>query len=173
MTYPKSADDDIRVDFLRSLAILDTARDENLERIVRLCRTIFGVGASNVSLVDGERQWFKSYQGLDVCETDREVAFCNHTILGDGIFEVPDALENPVFRDNPLVVEAPHIRYYAGAPLAYDGIRIGALCLIDFVPRAPLSPDQRAILSDLAAMVVREFKVQRLLRESIALLADV
>lgn len=172
MTYPKAPNDDARVQFLRSLAILDTGPDENLDRIVRLCRAVFGVKASNISLVDGERQWFKSFEGLDSCETDREVAFCNYTIMGDGIFEIPDTHEDPTFRDNPLVTGPPYQRYYAGAPLAYDGVRIGALCLIDFEPRAPLTERERGILTDLAAMVVREFKVQRLMRESLALLAD-
>lgn len=173
MTFPKSADDDARVEFLHSLAILDTGPDENLDRIVRLCRAIFGVGASNVSLVDEQRQWFKSYEGLDSCETDREVAFCNYTIMGDQIFEIPDTHADPVFRDNPLVTGPPFQRYYAGAPLIYEGVRIGALCLIDFVPREPLTERERAILLDLAAMVVREFKVQRLMRESMALLTDI
>lgn len=172
MTYPKAPDDAARVEFLRSLAILDTGPDANLDRIVRLCRTIFGVGASNISLVDEQRQWFKSYEGLDSCETNREVAFCNYTIMGDQIFEIPDTHADPTFRDNPLVTGPPYQRYYAGAPLIYEGVRIGALCLIDFVPREPLTERERAILTDLADMVVREFKVQRLLRESVALLAE-
>lgn len=173
MTFPKAPDDDERVAFLRSLAILDTSPDESLTRIVRLCRLIFGVPASNISLVDGDRQWFKAVEGLDVCETDREVAFCNYTILGRDIFEVCDAHQDDAFKDNPLVTGPPFQRYYAGAPIVYDGVRIGALCLIDFEPRPPLTDDQRAILMDLADMVVREIRVQRMLKESIALLADV
>ena len=173
MTYPKAPDDEERVDFLHGLSILDTSPDESLTRIVRLCRLIFDVPASNISLVDGDRQWFKAVEGLDVCETDREVAFCNHTIMGADIFEVCDALESEAFKDNPLVTGPPHQRYYAGAPIVYDGVRLGALCLIDFVPRPPLTETQRAILTDLADMVVREIRVQRMLKESIALLADV
>lgn len=173
MTYPKAADDADRVAVLRSLALLDTGPDENLTRIVRLCRLIFGVPASNVSLVDEDRQWFKAVEGLDVCETDREVAFCNYTILGREVFEVCDARADDKFKDNPLVTGPPFQRYYAGAPIVYDGVRIGALCLIDFEPRPPLTDDQRAILMDLADMVVREIQVQRMLKESIALLADV
>lgn len=173
MTYPKAPDDADRVAFLRGLAVMDTGPDENLTRIVRLCRLIFGVPASNISLVDEDRQWFKAVEGLDVCETDREVAFCNYTILGREIFEVCDAQADPTFKDNPLVTGPPYQRYYAGAPIVIDGVRIGALCLIDFEPRPPLTEDQRAILTDLADIVVREIRIQRMLRESIALLADV
>ena len=173
MTYPKAADDAERVALLHSLAVLDTGPDENLTRIVRLCRLIFGVPASNISLVDEDRQWFKAVEGLDVCETDREVAFCNYTIMGRQIFEVCDARADEAFKDNPLVTGPPFQRYYAGAPIVYDGMRIGALCLIDFEPRPPLTDDQRAILMALADMVVREIQVQRMLKESIALLADV
>ena len=168
MSYPKADDDAERVAFLRGLSVLDTAPDVNLNRVVRLCRLIFGVPASNVSLVEEDRQWFKAVEGLDVCETDREVAFCNYTILHNEIFEVCDAAADPVFADNPLVTGPPYQRYYAGAPLIYDGVRIGALCLIDFEPRRPLTADQRAILLDLAEIVVREIRVQRLMRQSLA-----
>lgn len=171
MTYPKADDDDARVEYLRSLSILDTAPDENLNRVVRLCRAIFGVPASNISLVDKDRQWFKAVEGLDACETDREVAFCNYTIMGLEIFEICDTHLDPLFRENPLVTGPPFQRYYAGAPLVLEGARIGALCLIDFEPRAPLTDVQRAILVDLAAVVVREIEVNRLVRETIALLA--
>jgi GAF domain-containing protein len=170
-SFPKPADDASRLEFLADLAVLDTARDENLDRITELCRTIFGVPAAVVSLVDVDRQWFKSVQGLDVCETSRDVAFCNYTIMGDGIFEVVDASVDPRFSDNPLVTEPPHLRYYAGAPLIYDGVRLGSLCLIDFVPRDPLTSPQRETLHALAAMVVREIRVQRVLRAAMASLA--
>lgn len=171
MTYPKADDDGARVEYLRSLAILDTAPDENLDRIVRLCRSIFGLPISTISLVDEDRQWFKAFEGLDACETDREAAFCNYTILGVDVFEVCDTHLDPVFRENALVTGPPHLRYYAGSPIALDGVRIGALCLMDVAPREPLSATQRAILVDLAAVVVREIEVNRLMRETIALLA--
>lgn len=167
-SYPQQEDDAQRVAFLHDLSILDTAPDANLDRIVRLCRHIFDVPVANISLVDAERQWFKSIEGLDVCETDRELAFCNYTILGDDVFEVLDATLDPNFRDNPLVTGPPHIRYYAGAPIVYDGRRLGALCLIDFAPRPPLSAVQVSVLRDLADVVIREMKVQRLMRESLA-----
>lgn len=171
-SFPRPQDDEKRLAFLADLAILDTAPDENLDRIVALCRGIFDVPVAVVSLVDQERQWFKSIQGLDVCETSRDVAFCNYTILADEIFEVVDAAIDPRFSENALVVDEPHIRYYAGAPLVYDGIRLGSLCLIDFVAREPLDAGQREILQSLADMVIREIRVQRLLRVAVASLAD-
>jgi len=172
LPYPKTDNDGERLAFLASLSILDTAPDENLDRIVALCRGIFHVPVALVSLVDEERQWFKSIEGLDVCETSRDVAFCNYTILSDDVFEVVDATQDPRFSDNPLVTSDPHLRYYAGAPLIYDGVRLGALCLIDFMERSPLNLGEREILKALAAMVIREIRVQRLLRSALAALAS-
>ena len=173
MTYPKPADDEARVAFLHGLSILDTAQDENLDRITELCRDVFGVETSTISLVDEHRQWFKSHVGLDACETDREAAFCNYTIMQDEIFEVCDTALDPTFASNPLVVGAPFIRYYAGAPLVYEGVPLGALCLIHSEPRPPLDEVQRRTLVRLADVVVREFETQRLLREALALLVDI
>jgi GAF domain-containing protein len=173
MTYPKAVDDQARVAFLHQLSVLDTSEDGNFDRITELCRDVFRVEISTVSLIDEHRQWFKSHVGLDACETDRELAFCNHTILRDEIFEVCDAALDPVFATNALVVGHPYIRYYAGAPLVYEGVRLGALCLIHSEPRPPLDDVQRRTLVRLADLVVREFEVQRLLRESLSLLVDI
>jgi GAF domain-containing protein len=173
MSVPKSSDDAERISILHSLGLLDTAADDNFDRITRLCRKIFDVEISTISLVDEQRQWFKSVDGLDVCETDRDVAFCNYTILADDIFEVPDATVDPQFSSNPLVTGAPFIRYYAGAPIRFDGKRLGALCLIDVTTHEPLDQQQRSVLRDLADIVEREIKVQRLLRESMPLLAAI
>lgn len=171
-SFPRPDNDAERVAFLADLSVLDTAPDENLDRITELCREIFGLPVAVVTLVSDERQWFKSVQGLDVCETSRDVAFCNYTILTDEIFEVVDATIDPRFRENPLVVNEPHIRYYAGAPLIYDGIRLGALCLIDFEARKPLDDTQQDILRMLAAMVIRELRLQRVLRAAVASMAS-
>lgn len=171
-SFPRPDNDAERVAFLADLSVLDTAPDENLDRITELCREIFGVPVAVVTLVSDERQWFKSVQGLDVCETSRDVAFCNYTILTDEIFEVVDATIDPRFTENPLVVNEPHIRYYAGAPLIYDGIRLGALCLIDFEARKPLDDTQQDILRMLAAMVIRELRLQRVLRAAVASMAS-
>lgn len=173
MAYPISSNDETRVAKLQSLGILDSSPDQNFDRIVRLCQDIFGVEIATISLIDSERQWFKSVVGLEVCETDRDVAFCNHTILGDEIFEVIDAPAHPDFATNGLVTGPPHIRYYAGAPFSFDGFKLGAVCLIDSHPREPLDERGRAILTGLASVVEREIRVQRMLRESVAMLASI
>lgn len=170
--YPRPDDDAERVAFLAELSVLDTGPDENVDRITELCREIFSVPVAVVTLVSDERQWFKSVQGLNVCETSRDVAFCNYTILSDEIFEVVDAAVDARFADNALVVDEPRIRYYAGAPLIYDGIRLGALCLIDFEARTPLDDTQRDILRRLAEMVIRELRLQRVLRAAVASMAS-
>ena len=117
---------------------------------------MFGVSIALVSLVDEDRQWFKSRQGLEAPETGRDISFCGHAILGGDIFEIPDARADPRFADNPLVTGEPQIRFYAGAPLATsEGYRIGTLCLIDGQPRQ-LSEDERRSLRDLADAVEAE-----------------
>jgi len=109
-----------------------------------------------VSLVDRERQWFKSAVDLAAPETGRDVAFCSHAVEQATLFEVPDASRDPRFASNPLVTGAPHIRFYAGHPIfSPDGHAIGTLCVIDSRPRQ-LDDAQRALLADLAAMVQEE-----------------
>ena len=173
MNFPVAFDEAERLNKLQSLGILDSSADQNFDRIVQLCQDIFDVEIATISLVDSERQWFKSVVGLDVCETDRDVAFCNYTIMGDDIFEVNDAATHPDFADNALVTGPPTIRYYAGAPFAFEGFRLGAVCLIDSHPRDPLDERGRAILKGLAAVVEREIRVQRMLRESLSMLTTV
>lgn len=170
--FPRAEDDAERLDFLAKLSILDTGPDENIDRITRICQEVYGVPIAVVTLVGEERQWFKSIQGLDICETSRDIAFCNYTILSDDIFEVVDASVDPRFADHPSVVGDPFIRYYAGAPLNYDGRRLGSLCIVDYVTRDPLTGAERAALVELAAMVVREMRIQRVFRAAIAELAS-
>jgi diguanylate cyclase (GGDEF)-like protein len=123
---------------------------------VRLARRILGVPVALVSLVDSDRQWFKSVQGLVATETGRAESFCGHTILQDSPLIVRDARSDQRFHDNPLVTEDPSIRFYAGAPLRVNGRTIGTLCVIDQQPRN-LGPAQIACLEDIAAMVEAEF----------------
>lgn len=145
-----------RLESLKDLELLDTPLSKSFERITRLAKSIFKVPIVAVSLVDSERQWFKSIQGLDVCETSREVSFCGHTILQDDLFVVPDALEDSRFKDNPLVTEEPHIRFYAGYPLrSKEGHKIGTLCIIDQVPRN-FTHDELSGLKDLTSLVEEE-----------------
>ncbi|MFZ6644909.1 diguanylate cyclase domain-containing protein [Undibacterium sp. TJN25] len=151
-----------RVRALHSLDILDTPSDERFDRLTRLVKRIFKVPIAVVSLVDADRQWFKSCIGLDATETSRDISFCGHAILGDDIFTIPDALSDERFHDNPLVANEPWIRFYAGCPLSVsDGSKIGTLCLIDMEPRE-LDTDQREILKDLARMAEQELAAVQL-----------
>lgn len=167
MNKPKELTEEARVEFLHSLNILDTAQDEYLDRIVSVCRDVFDVPISDISLIDEDRQWFKAMQGLDVKDTKRKDSFCNITIENDGIFEVPNAAEHEFLKNNPYVVGAPFIRYYMGAPITISGYRIGALCIMDTEPKSPAIPKYRAILLDLAAIAAREIHMQHLVRKTI------
>ena len=145
-----------RVVTLHSLGILDTPREDRFDRYTRVAARAFERPIALISLIDRRRQWFKSAVGIDIDETPREISFCGHAILGDGVFEVQNARLDPRFRDNPLVVGPPDIRFYAGAPLkAPNGHRLGTLCVIDSEPHQ-LSDDEKTTLTDLADMVVGE-----------------
>jgi two-component system, sensor histidine kinase len=142
---------------LWSLNILDTPAECRFDRITRIAAKLFNVPTCLVSLVDADRQWFKSIVGLDAPETSREVSFCGHAILQDDIFEVSNALEHPLFKTNPLVLGPPNIRFYAGCPVpGPDGsYNIGTLCLLAPFPKT-LTAEERAMFCDLADMVQKE-----------------
>jgi phosphoribosyl 1,2-cyclic phosphodiesterase/CheY-like chemotaxis protein len=128
--------EEARLAALKKLEILDTDPEERFDRITRIASEAFDVPIALVSLVDHDRQWFKSCIGLRVKETPRDMALCAHAILEDQVLIVPDAFLDPRFADNPLVTGEPHVRFYAGCPLKLpDGNRIGTLCLIDSRPR--------------------------------------
>ncbi|MEE4297488.1 MAG: GAF domain-containing protein, partial [Wenzhouxiangella sp.] len=149
-------DESKRLQALHELGILDTPQEERFDRITRLVQATLGVPMSTISLVDSDRQWFKSRQNIDDSETPRDVSFCGHGILQAEIFEVSDASIDPRFSDNPLVTGSPHIRFYAGAPIATpDGHRIGMLCAISDEPRR-LTERERLILRALADCVEAE-----------------
>jgi len=155
-TPENPANEKERLQTLRSLDILDTDPEERFDRLTRMAKRMFGVSIALVSLVDENRQWFKSKAGLDACETGRDISFCGHAILGDEIFVIEDALEDERFSDNPLVTDDPKIRFYAGAPLRYlDGNKIGTLCIIDQEPRN-LDEEDFTMLRDLAEMAEGE-----------------
>ncbi|MGE6764002.1 GAF domain-containing sensor histidine kinase [Corallococcus interemptor] len=148
---PMPADEPRRLQALRSLCLLDTPAYERFDRIVRAASHLFRVPIALVTLVDEDRQWFKARHGLDATQTPREVSFCGHAILSPATFVVPDALRDARFHDNPLVLGAPFVRFYAGHPLRTgDGSRVGTLCLIDSQPRDFTDAD-RAALADLAS----------------------
>ena len=150
-------DEQARLETLRSFSILDTPPEERFDRLTRLTKRLFGVPIALVSLVDENRQWFKSCFGLSVSETSRDISFCGHALLGDDLFIIPDAREDERFADNPLVLNDPFIRFYAGCPLsAPNGRKLGTLCIIDRKPRNFWDEDLE-ILKDLASMVEREF----------------
>jgi diguanylate cyclase (GGDEF)-like protein len=127
-----------------------------------LAKRLFGVPIALISLVDANRQWFKSCHGLNVNETSRDVSFCGHAILADGVFVIEDALLDERFNDNPLVTGDPNIRFYAGFPLTVaNGSKLGTLCVIDRQPRK-LTDDDRALLKDLARMAEQEIAAVQL-----------
>jgi diguanylate cyclase (GGDEF)-like protein len=137
---------------LHAMGLLDTEAEEAFDRLTRLAQALCGVPIALISLVDRDRQWFKSKQGLSVAETDRKVAFCAHTILDDRPLIVEDARRDPRFWDNPLVTGEPDVAFYAGVPLrAPGGLPAGTLCVIDTEARA-ISAEAVAALSDLAAV---------------------
>jgi diguanylate cyclase (GGDEF)-like protein len=153
---PIPSNESARLNGLHALNILDTAPEERFDRLTRLARRLFGVPIAVVSLVDANRQWFKSCIGLEASETSRDVSFCAHAILGDDILMVPDALADARFSDNPFVTDEPKIRFYAGCPLTVaNGSKVGTLCLIDTKPRM-LDDEDRALLRDLARMAEQE-----------------
>ncbi|MBL0612512.1 sensor domain-containing diguanylate cyclase [Aeromonas jandaei] len=152
----------LRLETLRSLALLDTASEERFDRLTRMARRMFAVPIALVSLVDADRQWFKSCQGIGASETGRDISFCGHAILGTETFVVRDAALDARFADNPLVTGEPHIRFYAGCPLRVsNGCTLGTLCIIDREPRH-LDDEELALFEDLAAMVVRELEALQL-----------
>jgi phosphoribosyl 1,2-cyclic phosphodiesterase/CheY-like chemotaxis protein len=150
------ANEDQRLQALRRLNVLDTPPEERFDRFTRIASQLFDVPIALVSLVDSDRQWFKSRHGLDAVQTPRDTAFCAHAILGRTVLQVPDALQDARFADNPMVTGPPRVRFYAGAPLAAaDGSLVGTLCLIDRRARE-LDAHHLGLLRDLADLVEAE-----------------
>lgn len=159
---PKLTDEMGRLAALERYEVLDTPPSEPFDKITALVKSVLGVPIAAVSLVDRERQWFKSIQGLDVTETPRSVSFCSHTIMDDAVLVIENAEADKRFRDNALVTGAPYIRSYAGAPLRTpDGYNVGALCAIDTVSR-PFSDAHLGILRSFASLVVDELELRRI-----------
>lgn len=155
---PKPSNEAQRLALLRALELLDTPEEPFFDRIVRLVSRMLGVPIALVSLVDSDRQWFKSSFGLCAKQTDRDSSFCAHAILGLEPFVVEDALQDTRFYDNPLVTGDPFIRFYAGVPLqTLGGAPLGTLCAIDTIPRV-LTPVQLETLTDLADLVSEEIQ---------------
>jgi PAS domain S-box-containing protein len=158
---PLPANELERLAALQSYNILDTLAEEEFDDLTALAAQICGTPMALVSLIDARRQWFKSRVGLEAEETAREISFCAHAILGDELFEVCNALEDPRFFDSPLVTGAPDIRFYAGTPLTTaEGFNLGTLCVIDSSPRQ-LNPQQRDALARLGRQVVRQLELRK------------
>jgi sigma-B regulation protein RsbU (phosphoserine phosphatase) len=148
-----------RLESLQTLDLLDTPREERFDRITKLLSLVMRVPMAFLSLVDSDRQWFKSTSGLCVIQTPRSVSFCGHAILSDGLMIVPDATLDDRFRDNPLVTDKPNIRFYAGHPLhGPGGHKVGTLCIADSKPRT-LSKSDIEVLSEFAQVVERELNL--------------
>jgi diguanylate cyclase (GGDEF)-like protein len=154
-----------RLRSLQGLQILDTLPEEDFDDLTTLASQIVGTPIATITLIDRDRQWFKSKVGLDGDQTSRSVAFCAHAILGDTIFEVEDATKDARFSENPLVTGHPGIRFYAGMPLrSLEGENVGTVCVIDRVPRK-LDEGQRRSLKIIARQVMALMELRRVLRE--------
>ena len=154
------ADEAERLSRLRSYNILDTPAEKTFDDLTALAARICRAPMAAVTLIDVERQWFKSNFALAITETPRDVSFCGHVILGRGLFVVPNASTDPRFMDNPMVIGEPHIRFYAGAPLIVEGGHaIGVLCVVDRVPRE-LTPDEAENLTVLAHQVTSQMELR-------------
>ncbi len=153
---PLPPDEETRLAALRDLAILDTDPEDRFDRYTAEISTLLDVPVALVSLVDSDRQWFKSHIGIAARETPRDMSLCAHAILGDDLLEVPDALADARFADNPLVVGGPRMRFYAGVPLVLrSGARVGTLCVADTRPRK-LDADEIDHLRRVARSVLDE-----------------
>jgi len=163
MSAPVPANELERLRYLKLLDTVDSGSDQALQDLVNLAAALCGVPISAVSLVDQHEQRFKARTGLAVQSTPRDVAFCAHTSLGPDLLVVEDASHDPRFRENLLVTSNPHIRFYAGAPLiVHDGVAVGALCVIDTVPRT-LTELQKYALRTLRTAVVTQLKLREAL----------
>jgi len=149
-------DEETRIAAVERLGLLDTEAEERFDRHTRIAAAALDAPIALLTLVDRDRQWFKSHQGFDFSETPRDIGFCSHAILDDEPLVVTDALHDDRFAENPAVVGDPRVRFYAGVPLhAADGSRVGALCVVDNKPRS-LSGAQMKMLQDIARLVEEE-----------------
>jgi len=161
MPAPKPANESRRLKVLWEYEVLDTVPEEMFDDLTELAASICEAPIALMSLVDEDRQWFKSAVGLTQHETCRDISFCAHAICESGLFIVPDTRRDARFKDNPLVTGAPKVRFYAGAPLVTpDGYALGTLCVLDRKPRR-LTALQRRALELLARVVVTQLELRQ------------
>ena len=161
--FPLAPNEGSRLQAVRRSGLVNSPAEDRFDRITWLAAGALKAPIALMTLLTPELQWFKSRQGLAMAETPRSWAFCNHTVLQNGIFEVRDLKEHPSFAQNPAVANAPHFRFYAGAPVYDpDGFALGSICVIDFRPRK-LDASQKRTLLELAAIASDEVKLRELM----------
>ena len=161
MNSPALSTEAARLAALDRYAILDTDPEQSFDDLVILASYICKTPIALLSLLDDHRQWFKSTVGVQVRETPLEMSICAHAIKQEDLFIVPDTLQDARFRENPMVVGEPYIRFYAGAPLINeDGFALGTLCVLDRQPRE-LDPEQKQALKSLRQLALRQMELRR------------
>lgn len=164
------ANEEGRIAALQKYAILDSEPEQGFDELTLLASYICRTPIALISLIDESRQWFKSRVGVTVSETPRDIAFCSTAILSSEVMIVPDTLKDERFRNHPMVVSEPNIRFYAGAPLINEeGFALGTLCVVDRTPRE-FSPEQKEALKALSRLVLAQLEFRRnliLLREAL------
>jgi GAF domain-containing protein len=155
-----------RVEVLNGYGLLDTVGELQFDSIVRAASRSFRVPIAAMSLIDAGRLWFKAKTGIDIDQTARSISFCSHAIEQNGILEITDPVQDPRFRDNPLVTGEPNIRYYAGAPIVMrSGAALGAICIIDTQFRFHLDTTEREHLLALARRAAEAIELRQVIRE--------